>query len=139
MVLDGQLADGDLVLALLQAGPGAVDEGVEGHAKVALAAGDEIGLRRVQGRLHGGRDDLDHLDVLAALVVGELRAQRPHERVQGCLGRAVVGGTRDGHKGQARGDGHERDGLGCLCLEVGEEGLDHGNVGCVVGVQLFPH
>ena len=89
-------------------------------------------LRVVQLRLHGGRQQLDDLDVGAL----QLLAQHEDQLVQRGLAGAVVGAALQRHEGEARGHVDERGGLR-RGLQEGEEGFGQGEVGEVVGCVFF--
>lgn len=111
--------DQDLVLRLVagQGRPSLVCEIVQLHSEISRAGRDQVRLPRVQLRLDRRRHHLNHPGLdrrrrrrrVAALVLPlllQLRPQRPGERVQRRLGRAVVAAARHGHQRQSRRDEH---------------------------------
>lgn len=92
----------------------------------------------MQLRLYGRRQDLDDLDVFRVLCfwAGKLRAERPHERVRGGFGCAIVGAAGKGDEGEAGGDHDYGCGLGGEGDEVREEEGDQMQGGEVIGCEL---
>lgn len=122
-----ELFDHDLILVGIppvKRLPRLINEIRQWDPNVRLADGHELGLQGVQLGLHGGRQNVQHADVLGLVVVGELVAQGLAEVVQGGLGSAVVAAAGEGDEGQA--GGYEDDGSGCGSKgnEMGEKGGD---------------
>jgi hypothetical protein len=90
--------------------------------------------------LHSRRHNLHHLDMSTPLLVlAQLRANRPHERMQRDFRAAIISASRKRHVRQARGHRDQGAGLGSLGLQVREEGRGERDVGEVVGVELLAH